>query len=64
VEFPKRAAAASHDLIVLGSGGRGPIRSAVLGSVSHFVLNHAKVPVLIVHDAGSESETFNLGSDG
>ena len=49
-ELLKRAAAAQHDLIVLGSRGRGPVRSAVLGSVSHYVLHHADIPVLIVHD--------------
>jgi nucleotide-binding universal stress UspA family protein len=56
-ELLRRAAAADHDLIVMGSRGRGAIRSAVLGSVSHFVLNHATVPVLILHDEGSESGT-------
>ena len=45
----------NNDLIVMGSRGRGAVRSAVLGSVSHFVLNHASVPALIVHDRGSES---------
>ena len=54
-EILKRANAADHDLIVLGSRGRGAIRSAVLGSVSHFVLNHGTVPMLIVHDSGEES---------
>jgi nucleotide-binding universal stress UspA family protein len=50
MELLKRAQAADHDLIVMGSRGRGAVRSAVLGSVSHYVLNHAPVPVLIVHE--------------
>ena len=54
-ELVGRAAAADEDLIVMGSRGRGAIRSAFLGSVSHFVLNHATVPVLIVHDGERES---------
>jgi nucleotide-binding universal stress UspA family protein len=55
-ELVKRAAAADHDLIVMGSRGRGAVRSVVLGSVSHFVLNHTTVPVLIIHDGDRESD--------
>jgi nucleotide-binding universal stress UspA family protein len=49
-EILRRVEAANHDLIVMGSRGFGAIRSAVIGSVSHYVLNHADVPVLIVHE--------------
>lgn len=47
------SAAAGADLLVVGNRGRGNITSALLGSVSSDVADHAPCPVVIVrtHDA-------------
>jgi nucleotide-binding universal stress UspA family protein len=64
LELVKRAAAGEHDLIVMGSRGRGAVRSAFLGSVSHYVLNPTTVPVLIIPAGESESTISGVESDG
>lgn len=38
------------DLIVIGSRGRGALRSSLLGSVSHSVAQHANCPVVIIRE--------------
>lgn len=43
VEASRRA-----DLVVVGTHGRGPVRSFLLGSVSQSVIRHAQCPVVVM----------------
>ncbi len=46
----------TYDLVVMGSRGRGALSASLLGSVSHYALNHSDVPVLIVRAEGEDSD--------
>jgi nucleotide-binding universal stress UspA family protein len=48
-EILRAAQEGDHDVIVMGSRGRGRMTAALLGSVSNRVMHDADVPVIVVH---------------
>src|SRR5262245_65504207 len=49
-EILKAARDGDHDVIVMGSRGRGRVTAALLGSVSNHVMHDAEVPVIVIHE--------------
>ena len=50
------AEATDVELLVVGERGYGPVRSALIGSVSHAVIHHAHCPVVVVRGTVAAAE--------
>ena len=55
-ELLRAAREGDHDLIVMGSRGRGRVTAALLGSVSNRVMHDSPVPVMIVHSPRGDED--------
>ena len=47
-EIEKLAKSKRFDLIVVGARGRGSLKEAFLGSVSHAIVHKSRIPVLVI----------------
>ena len=59
----KAAASGDYDLLVMGSRGRRALAASLLGSVSHYALNHSPIPVLIVHADAEQASRLEAGGE-
>jgi nucleotide-binding universal stress UspA family protein len=55
-ELLQAAREGEHDVIVMGSRGRGRVTAAVLGSVSNHVMHEADVPVIVIHRPSGDDD--------
>lgn len=55
-EIVRQAEEGDHDLVVLGSRGRGRLASNLLGTVAGSVHFHLHAPLLVVHPHGDDAE--------
>ena len=56
--------AASADLLVVGSSGRSPMATVLLGSVADACVRHAAIPTVVVRDGGRPDGHVVVGTDG
>ena len=50
------AAARNATMIAVGHGGAGPLRAALLGSITYEIVHRAPIPVLVVPDDEADLE--------
>lgn len=56
-EIIKTAKKYHHDLIIMGSSGKGVLKELVFGSISNHVLQNSKIPVMIVKESSAKLDT-------